>query len=91
MICDEGSDCDCDLRDYDCDLPSTICNLRGGASYVDDDGRATATGERVLGFWFGFAVLVQRLCIGVFFLFFYFLLINTVYCFWFVLLLLCKL
>ena len=33
------------------------------------------TKERLLGFfWFGFAVLVQRLCIG----FFFFFLINTV-------------
>ena len=39
-----------------------------------------------MGFWFGFAVLVQRLCIRVFFFFFF---INTVYCFQYVLLLLC--
>ena len=95
-ICDEGRDCDCDLRDCDCDLSSMICDLWWGASYGDDDnGRAIAMmtmGELrrprseywgfglVLPFWYRGSVL------GVFFF-----LTNTVYFFWFVLLLLCKL
>ena len=76
------------------------------ATAICDEGRATVTTmgelqrrqqwasysdrEASIGVWFGFAVLVQRLCIGIFF-FFFFLLINTVYCFWYILLLLRKL
>ena len=66
-ICDEGRDCDCD-----CDLRSAMrgeLRLRR-ASYGDDnDGRVTAIEKQVLGFWFGFAVLLQRLCIRGFFFF----------------------
>ena len=76
-----------------CKTMTAIYRLR---SVIYDEGQATATmtmGElrRPRSEYWGFGLVLPFWYRGSVLGFFFFFLINTVYCFWFVLLLLCKL